>query len=82
MFGIARGKRSGSFEKGADNPEIKRCKGIDQWYVHLASGKSGGQNTVTPIVHLDESLPHACCTLPPVPVGELCIQVVLYWNGL
>ncbi len=79
MFGIARGNRSGSFGKGPDNPEIKRCKGIDQWHVHLASGKSGEQNTVTPVVHLDELNPHVRCALPPIPDIRFCIQEVLCW---
>lgn len=69
MTELAFGNQKLDLTNGADNSHLHRCQDIEEWAkdVHrFVADKYGEENIVAFIVHLDETNPHAHCTLLPI----------------
>ena len=69
MTELAFGNQKLDLTNGADNSHLYRCQDIEEWAkdVHrFVADKYGEENIVAFIVHLDETNPHAHCTLLPI----------------
>lgn len=69
MRRLAFGAQNVNFSYGADNSNIVREKGIEQWAIdsyNFIAKRFGEENIVAFAVHLDETNPHVHCTLLPI----------------
>ena len=69
MRKLAFGDQDVNWDKGADNSHISRKHEIEQWAIDMynfIAKKYGEENIAAFVVHLDETLPHAHCTLLPI----------------
>lgn len=69
MTELAFGNQKLDLTNGADNSHLHRRQDIEEWAkdVHrFVADKYGEENIVAFIVHLDETNPHAHCTLLPI----------------
>jgi len=79
MHEIAFGNQNVSFDKGADNSHVERCKDIEEWakdVYSFVSDKYGEENIAAFIVHLDELNPHIHCTLLPIRDGKFAYKQI------
>ena len=79
MHEIAFGNQRVDLSKGADNSGIVRCPDIEEWakdVYNFVAKKYGEENIVSFYVHLDETNPHAHCTILPVKDGKLSYRAV------
>ena len=69
MRRLAFGAQNVDFSYGANNSQIVREKGIEQWAVdtyNFIAKKFGEENILAFVVHLDETNPHVHCTVMPI----------------
>ncbi len=79
MTELAFGDQNIDLAHGADNSHIYREKDIEEWAkdVHrFVADKYGEENIVAFIVHLDETNPHAHCTLLPIKDGKFAYKQI------
>ena len=69
MREIAFGEQTVEYGKGADNSKLTRKEDIEKWAVdayNFVAKEFGEKNIVSFYVHLDETSPHAHCTVLPI----------------
>jgi len=79
MHELAFGDQFVNLSKDADNSHISRCTDIEEWakdVYNFVAKRFGKENIVSFYVHLDETNPHAHCTLLPVKDGKLSYRAV------
>ena len=69
MRELAFGNQTVDYGKGADNSQLERKEDIEKWAVDVykfVAKRYGEENIVSFYVHLDETTPHAHCTVLPI----------------
>jgi predicted nucleic acid-binding Zn-ribbon protein len=77
MHEIAFGNQKVDLNKDADNSQITRSKEIERWasdVYNFVAEKYGEENIASFVVHLDETNPHAHCTLLPIWDGKFAYK--------
>ena len=77
MHEIAFGEQKVDLNKNADNSGITRTPDIEQWakdVYQFVADKYGEDNIASFVVHLDETNPHAHCTLLPIREGKFAYK--------
>lgn len=79
MTELAFGNQKMDLAHEADNSRLHRCKDIEEWakdVYRFVADRYGEDNIVAFIVHLDETNPHAHCTLLPVRDGKFAYKQI------